>query len=193
MCWWSNPTCGGSWRRWNFRSRPVLWIFRQPDVCLAALIERHGRTGSRSLVLVKGLGLRRGAAASTVAHDCHNLIVVGRTAGDMLPAAQELERCGGGFCTALDGKITAFVPLPVAGLMSPEPAEVLAAQLDHLNRALKDLGWIYAAADRAAIAGAAGHSCLWNDRPGAGGCGETELMSVYITGRFERWPIMIGC
>ena len=110
------------------------------DVCLVAILERHGRTGNRSLNLVQGLGLRQGAVATTVAHDSHNLLVVGRSVDDMVIAANELVACGGGICCACDGKILASLPLPIAGLMSPLPLEDLAPMMQKLNEALRNLG-----------------------------------------------------
>lgn len=109
-------------------------------VCLASVIERHGRNGNRSLVPVKGIGLRRGAVASTVSHDSHNLVVVGRNAVDMALAANELAACGGGVCCVDGGQVTALMPLPIAGLLSPLPVEALVPQLESVNVALRDLG-----------------------------------------------------
>ncbi|MCG2768600.1 MAG: amidohydrolase family protein [Anaerolineae bacterium] len=110
------------------------------DVCLVAILERHGRTGNRSLNLVQGLGLRQGAVATTVAHDSHNLLVVGRSVDDMVIAANELAACGEGICCACDGKIMASLPLPIAGLMCPLPLEDLAPMMQKLNEALRNLG-----------------------------------------------------
>ena len=111
-------------------------------VCRVSVIERHGRNANRSLVPVKGLGLRHGAAASTVAHDSHNLLVAGRNAADMALAAQELVACGGGICCADGGRVTALLPLPIAGLMSPLPVEAVVPLLEKLNAALRDVGLV---------------------------------------------------
>ncbi len=105
-----------------------------------AVLERHGRSDNRSLSLVRGIGLARGAVASTVAHDSHNLVVVGRSAQDMVVAATELVDCGGGICCALNGQVEALLPLPIAGLMSPLPLEDLVPLMQKLNRSLRGLG-----------------------------------------------------
>jgi adenine deaminase len=90
--------------------------------------------------LVRGLGLRRGALASTVGHDSHNLVVAGVNDADMLVAARALAECGGGFVCACDGQVTAQVPLPLAGLMSDKEPEDVMAALDRLNEAARGLG-----------------------------------------------------
>ena len=109
-------------------------------VCLASVIERHGRNGNRSLVPVKGIGLQRGAVASTVSHDSHNLVVVGCNAEDMALAANELVACGGGVCCVDGGRVTALMPLPIAGLLSPLPVAQLVPQLEKVNAALHEQG-----------------------------------------------------
>ncbi|MBN1261593.1 MAG: adenine deaminase [Anaerolineae bacterium] len=111
-----------------------------PDLCLASVIERHGRTQNHSLVLVKGIGIWAGAVATTVAHDSHNLLVVGRDVADMALAANALADSGGGICCARAGQIAALLPLPIAGLMSAEPVETLVPQMEALNAALRKLG-----------------------------------------------------
>ncbi|MBN1922155.1 MAG: adenine deaminase [Anaerolineae bacterium] len=116
------------------------WLELPEGVCLAAVIERHGRNGHRSLTPIEGLGLQRGAIASTVAHDSHNLLVVGCNPADMTLAAQTLARSGGGICCAVNSEVLAFMPLPIAGLMSPEPLETLTDQMVRLNAALNSLG-----------------------------------------------------
>jgi len=99
------------------------------DLLKIAVIERHHATGRVGVGVVHGLGLQRGALASTVAHDAHNIIVTGVTDRDMLAAARALIDCGGGFVVVEDEKVTAVLPLPIAGLMSDRPlAEVVAAQ-----------------------------------------------------------------
>ncbi|MDR2491963.1 MAG: adenine deaminase [Coriobacteriales bacterium] len=88
------------------------------DILKLAVIERHHASGAVGLGLVKGFGLRGGAIASTVAHDSHNLIVIGDNDADMLAAAAELERVGGGITIVSDGQPCDTLPLPIAGLMS---------------------------------------------------------------------------
>ena len=89
---------------------------------------------------VKGFGIRRGALAQTVAHDAHNLIVVGANDDDMALAANTLLQCGGGLCAVLDGTLLGLVPLPVAGLMSDSPAEEVAVRVEALEQSWKMLG-----------------------------------------------------
>lgn len=110
------------------------------ELCLVAVLERHGRTKNRGLSLVRGIGLRKGAVASTVAHDSHNLLVVGRNAEDIFVAASELVSCGGGICCTHNGQVLALLPLPIAGLMSPLPLADLVPIMQKLNRALQGLG-----------------------------------------------------
>lgn len=105
-----------------------------------AVVERHHATGHVGVGLLAGYGLRHGAVATTVAHDCHNLIVVGDNDEDMLLAARETARMEGGYCLVRDGAVVGSLPLPVAGLMSPLPAEALIAALDAMLEQARDLG-----------------------------------------------------
>jgi adenine deaminase len=102
------------------------------DLLKLAVIERHHATGRIGLGLVHGFGLRRGALATTVAHDSHNLIVVGTSDADMLKAAKELVRIGGGCVAVAQGKVAARLALPIAGLMSDRPADEVALDLGRL-------------------------------------------------------------
>lgn len=105
-----------------------------------AVFERHGRGGGRSLGVVRGLGLRRGAFASTVAHDSHNLLVVGCDPTDMAAAANRVIELDGGMALAAGGQVCAEVRLPYAGLLSDRPVAEVAAALKHLKAVLRDLG-----------------------------------------------------
>jgi len=98
-------------------------IVADPDRDLAkiAVIERHLATGRIGLGLVRGFGLRAGALASTIAHDAHNIIVVGMTDADMHHAVLRLAELGGGIAVVVDGRVEAELPLPVAGLLSDLP------------------------------------------------------------------------
>jgi len=113
--------------------RPVLG-----EVALMKVIERHGKHGSSGVGFVRNL-LRRGAVATTVAHDSHNLAVVGTNPVDMHLAATEVIRAGGGMAAALDGKVLALIELPIAGLMSEEPVEVMAGKMRAFREALRRL------------------------------------------------------
>jgi adenine deaminase len=118
------------------------WAFDpEQDVALVASIERHRATGQVGLGLVSGFGLRRaGALGSSVAHDAHNLIIAGTNARDMLLAAEALAHGGGGWIVVADGAVAAQLPLPVAGLISAERAEVVCEQLGEVHRAAQSLG-----------------------------------------------------
>jgi len=111
------------------------------DIIKIAVIERHKASGRMAVALVKGMGLRKGALASSVAHDSHNILVAGVEEKAMAAAVNELARVGGGF-TVVDGrgKVQATLPLPVAGLMSDQPAAVVASEMDKILSAAKELG-----------------------------------------------------
>jgi adenine deaminase len=110
------------------------------DLLKLVVIERHHASGRVGLGLVKGLGLRRGALASSVAHDAHNLVIAGVSDEDILQAALVLQEMGGGFACVVDGEVRARVPLPLAGLVSPLPADELVRQLAALDAAAAELG-----------------------------------------------------
>lgn len=111
------------------------------DINKIAVVERHKASGRVTVAMIKGFGLQKGALASSVAHDSHNIIVVGVEEKAMATAVNELARHGGGF-TAVDGggKVKACLPLPVAGLMSPEPAASVAEKMKELLKAAGELG-----------------------------------------------------
>ncbi|HEY1351627.1 MAG TPA: adenine deaminase [Ktedonobacteraceae bacterium] len=110
------------------------------DLLKLVVIERHHASGRVGLGLVRGLGLRRGALASSVAHDAHNLVIAGASDEDILLAAHTLQEMGGGFACVADGQVRARVPLPLAGLVSPLPADALVQQLVALDRVAAELG-----------------------------------------------------
>ena len=95
--------------------------------------------GARGLA-GRGFGLRRGALASSVAHDSHNIVVVGVTDADMAAAVREVVAMGGGIAAAAGGRVAARLPLPVAGLMSLEPVQAVSAAMDRLVDAAHELG-----------------------------------------------------
>ncbi|HWN20783.1 MAG TPA: adenine deaminase [Gaiellaceae bacterium] len=98
------------------------------DLAKIAVVERHLGTGRIGLGFVRGFGLRRGAFASTFSHDAHNLVVVGMSDADMTRAVERVAELGGGLVVVDGGRVTAELPLPIAGLMSDLPlAEVIAA------------------------------------------------------------------
>lgn len=110
------------------------------DIALQAIVQRHGRAAPPALAPIAGFGLKGGAVASTVSHDSHNLSVIGTNPGDMLLAAQTLAACGGGIVAVAGGEVLALVKLPIAGLLSPLPAEELAPRIDRLKHVCRELG-----------------------------------------------------
>ncbi len=110
------------------------------DLLKIAVVERHRATGRTGLGFVKGMGLREGAIAGTVAHDHHNLIVIGADDASMETAARAVARNGGGLSAARGGSVLALRPLPVAGLMSDEPIESVAEGVRSLAGAARALG-----------------------------------------------------
>jgi adenine deaminase len=110
------------------------------DVIKAAVIERHKATGTMGKGFVTGFGLKEGAVASTVAHDSHNLLIVGTNDADMALAGNTLAEVGGGMVAVKDGKVIALNPLPIAGLMSEEDVTVVSKNVNQLDEAWKTLG-----------------------------------------------------
>lgn len=102
------------------------------ELYLIAVLERHHGTGHVGLGLLRGYGLERGAAATTVAHDSHNLIVIGTSPRDMLVAANELVHVQGGYTLVREGEVVGTVPLNICGLMSSETPEKLIVALDEI-------------------------------------------------------------
>jgi len=111
------------------------------DLVKLAVVERHLATGRVGLGLVSGSGLQRGALASSVAHDAHNLVVVGADDEDMAFAVRRLAELGGGIVVVDGGQVVAECPLPVAGLLSDQPLDVVVAQSRSCNEAAVGLGW----------------------------------------------------
>ncbi|TVQ58544.1 MAG: adenine deaminase [Rhodobacteraceae bacterium] len=110
------------------------------DLARVAVIERHGRNGNVATGFVRGFGVARGAVASTVCHDHHNIAVVGVDYADMALAANRLGEIEGGFVVAAEGRVLAELALPVAGLMSLEPFETVREALVGLRAAARSLG-----------------------------------------------------
>jgi len=110
------------------------------DLAKLVVIERHRASGEIGRAFVSGFNLQRGAMASSVAHDAHNIIVVGMSDEDMMAAAVRLVKMRGGLVVAAGGSILAEVPLPVAGLVSDEPAEAVASKLRDICSAARQLG-----------------------------------------------------
>ncbi len=110
------------------------------DIAKVALFERHKATGTRGLGFTRGFGLKSGAAASTVAHDSHNLLILGMNEDDMAYAGNELVRAGGGMIVVREEKVLALLPLPVAGLLTDRPVREVQHLVERLDQAWKTLG-----------------------------------------------------
>lgn len=110
------------------------------DILKLAVIERHLNTGHKGLGFISGAGLKKGAIASSVAHDAHNLIVIGTNDRDMAIAANRIRSLGGGNAVVADGELIAEMPLPEAGLMSDLSAAETAAQNEAVRLAVHALG-----------------------------------------------------
>jgi adenine deaminase len=110
------------------------------DLAKLAVIERHHATGRVGAGLVRGFGLRSGAFASTVAHDAHNVVVVGADDASMTACARRLVELGGGIAVADGGEVRGELALPVAGLLSDQPAEAVVERLDELVALLGEQG-----------------------------------------------------
>ena len=110
------------------------------DILKIAVIERHMASGRVAKGLVRGFGLKKGAIASSVSHDSHNIVVIGTHDGDMYTAAVQVVKMQGGIVAALNGQVMEELSLPVAGLMSDRSAEFVQEKLLRLNAAAKALG-----------------------------------------------------
>jgi adenine deaminase len=110
------------------------------DILKIAVVERHKATGNVGLGLVQGFGLRRGAIASSVAHDSHNIVAVGVGDEDMLAAVLAVKQMGGGLVAVADGKVLASLPLPVAGLLSERSMRYVAEGITECIAASAGLG-----------------------------------------------------
>ena len=118
--------------------------FIQPDmerdILKLVVVERHKATGNIGLGLVKGFGLKRGALASSIAHDSHNIVAVGTNDADIVAAVKEIERQQGGIAITADGKVLTSLALPIAGLLSEEPLEVMVSKFEELKKTAAELG-----------------------------------------------------
>jgi adenine deaminase len=112
------------------------------DILKAAVVERHKATGNIGLGLVIGFGLKRGALASSTAHDSHNIVAVGVNDEDIYIAVKEVERLQGGLVVAADGKVLCSLATPIAGLLSQQPLETVVASLAKLEQIAKELGCV---------------------------------------------------
>jgi len=112
----------------------------EEDILKLAVVERHKATGRIGLCMVKGFGLKRGALASSIAHDSHNIVAVGTNDLDILTAIKAIEKLKGGLVVCIDGKLAAALPLPIAGLLSPEPLEAVVKKFERVEKTASVLG-----------------------------------------------------
>lgn len=110
------------------------------DIVKLAAIERHKNTGHVGLGFLGKYGLKKGAVATSIGHDSHNLVIAGVTDEDMVLAGNRVIENGGGLAIALDGKVLADLPLPIGGLMADEPVEVVDEKLEHMKKLSVELG-----------------------------------------------------
>ena len=110
------------------------------DVLKLAVVERHGRNGNIGVAFVRGFGLRRGALASSVAHDHHNIIVAGTNDDDMAACVRAIEAMQGGLAIAAGGQVLGQLALPIGGLLSAAPVEEVIAGLEAITAIAHDLG-----------------------------------------------------
>jgi adenine deaminase len=108
--------------------------FERHGLCFVTVVERHGKSpGNVAHGLLNSFGLRKGAVASSVGHDSHNIIVAGTNEADMQVALDAIEARQGGVCVVMDGKVTAMVPLPIAGLLSDKRVHEVAEEVKLLK------------------------------------------------------------
>lgn len=110
------------------------------DIVKLAAIERHKNTGHVGLGFLGKYGLKKGAVATSIGHDSHNLVIAGVTDEDMALAGNRVIENGGGLAIALEGKVLADLPLPIGGLMADEPVEVVDEKLEHMKKLSVELG-----------------------------------------------------
>ncbi|KLO02538.1 adenine deaminase, partial [Morganella morganii] len=114
--------------------------YNRDNICSLAVIERYGRQIPPATALLHNFGLIRGALASTVSHDSHNIVVAGIDPMDMALAVNQLIAGGGGMCVVADGRVLSHATLPIAGLMSDKTADEIAAEIESLKAACRDCG-----------------------------------------------------
>ncbi|MBS4207032.1 adenine deaminase [Bacillus sp. FJAT-50079] len=112
----------------------------EKDIIQLACIDRHHASGQISLGFAHGFQFKKGAVASTVAHDSHNMLVMGTNQEDMAYAANELAKIGGGMIVVDNGQVLAKVSMPIAGLMSDQPLETVVEEVQQLEKAWKEIG-----------------------------------------------------
>ncbi len=125
---------------WTEKEGTAPGVNIEEDIIKMAVFERHHDTGHIGLGFLGGYGLKRGAVATSIAHDSHNLIIAGTNDADMVLAGNAVRKNRGGLAVAADGKLLGELALPIAGLMSEEPAEVVDEKLEKLKEETRKLG-----------------------------------------------------
>jgi adenine deaminase len=116
-------------------------LFARYGLCFVTVVERHGKSaGNVAHGLLKDFGLKRGAVASSVGHDSHNIIVAGTNESDMQVAIAAIKQHQGGVCVVADGKVRALVPLPIAGLLSDKRVTEVAEEVKALKKEWAEAG-----------------------------------------------------
>ena len=110
------------------------------DILKISVVERYGKNGQVGIGFIHGFGLKKGAIASSVSHDHHNIVIVGTNDRDMYLAVKELERCQGGFCAVVDEQLLGILPLPLGGLMSLSSASEVLEETERINAIVKKMG-----------------------------------------------------
>jgi adenine deaminase len=110
------------------------------DILKIIVVERHRATGNIGIGFVQGFGLKKGAIGSTVAHDSHNLVIVGTNDRDILKTVEIIQAMGGGLAAVSDEKVIASLPLPIAGLMAEGSVSQVRLRMETLLNAAKELG-----------------------------------------------------
>jgi len=110
------------------------------DILKIVVVDRHNASDKISIGFVKGIGLKSGAIAQSIAHDSHNIVAVGTNDDDLIKAVIEVSKMKGGIAVVADGEVVETLALPVAGLISNKPLEYVREKADSLIRALKNLG-----------------------------------------------------
>lgn len=123
----------------NITNNILEW--ENKDCCLIAVFERYGKNNNVSFGLVEGEIIKEGAVATTWAHDHHNIMVMGRNVEDMVLAVNQVISSGGGYVIVNKGSILAELSLPIGGIVSDEPIEVVGKNLKKVRQAMKDLGY----------------------------------------------------
>jgi adenine deaminase len=118
------------------------WAIADPsrDLLKLVCVERHNATGRVGVGYVQGFGLKRGALASTIAHDAHNIVAVGADDADILEAIATVAESQGGLAAVAGGRVLGHLPLPIAGLLSDQPLELVARTYAELEQTARDLG-----------------------------------------------------